>query len=148
MDGTSHCFLVVVVEQRAGEITGSYQLALEDDPDPSDRGGIAVEERTNRAVLRAKIMGLVSVGIGHGGSPLTDQGLVNLPAPKGLTIQDGNQFSDREPRLAGTVKRGRDGRFQSPGTHTNKGRFGHNPSPPARSIISVCTALGDLGDIG
>ena len=38
----------------------------------------------------------MSAGTGHVGGPFMGRRLGNLPAPKGLIIQDGNEFSDEE----------------------------------------------------
>ena len=43
-DGTPHGFLVAGIRQREGRISGSYQWELEEDPDPSSRGGMSAEE--------------------------------------------------------------------------------------------------------
>ena len=49
----------------------------------------------HRAVLGARFMGLMSEHT-DGGDAVLDRGLGNLLPPRGLTIKDGNLFSDKE----------------------------------------------------
>ena len=92
-DGMAHRFLVAVIRPK-GHPEG-YRWELEKNPDPTDSGGIAEEDRIHRAVLRARFIGLMLDDTDEAGVVL-DRGLGNLLPPRGLTIKDGNLFTDRE----------------------------------------------------
>ena len=61
----AHRTLVAIIEQGTGDIEETFCWALEEDPEPTGPGRIGSEEPARRAVLGARIMGLVSIGARH-----------------------------------------------------------------------------------
>ena len=93
-DGTAHGYLVAFVRSREdpGE---SHRWELERDPDPTGAGGIPEEDRIHRAALGSRFLGLMVDNTNEAGV-VSDQSLKILPPPRGLTIKDGNRYTDRE----------------------------------------------------
>ena len=87
-DGTAHGTLVAIIEQGTGDTEETFRWALEEDPEPTGPGRIGSEEPARRAVLGARIMGLMPSATRHNAVFAAYQSLGNLLAPRGPTIHD------------------------------------------------------------
>ena len=101
-DGTAHGFLVALVRPRcwsSWELPVLHRWELEEDPDPTGAGEIPEDDCIPRAVLGSRLLGLMS-GDTREAREGRPQGLANLPPPRGLTIEDGNLFTDKRNLVA------------------------------------------------